>query len=56
MEIELYFSSEESDSCLALIPKSASLPLRENMCLILIWVVGVRGRAAELDKPRAYKT
>lgn len=55
MEIELYFSSEESDSCLALIPKSASLPLRENMCLILIWA-GVRGRAAELDKPQAYKT
>lgn len=31
MEIEPYFSSEESDSCFALIPKSASLPLRENV-------------------------
>lgn len=56
MEIEPYFSSEESDACLALIPKSAPLPLRENMCLILTWAVGVRERAAELDKPWAYKT
>lgn len=56
MEIEPYFSSGESDSRLALIPKSASLPLRENMCLMLTRAVGVRGRAAELDKPWAYKT
>lgn len=56
MEIAPYFSSEESGSCLALIPKSASLPPRENMCLILIWAVGETGRAAELDKQWAYKT
>lgn len=31
MEIEPYFSSEESESRPALIPKSASLPLRENV-------------------------
>lgn len=31
MEIEPYFSSEESDACLALILKSAPLPLRENV-------------------------
>lgn len=56
MEIALYFSSQEPGSRLALIPKPASLPLRENMCLILIWAVGERGRAAELDKRWAYKT
>lgn len=56
MEIEADFSSQESDSRLALIAESASSPLRENMCLILIWAGGVRGRAAELDKPSAYKT
>lgn len=56
MEIAPYFSSQEPGSRLALIPKPASLPLRENMCLILIWAVGERGRAAELDKRWAYKT
>lgn len=35
MEIAPYFSSEESGSRPALIPTSASLPPRENMCLIL---------------------
>lgn len=50
MEIEPYFSSEESHSRLALIPESASFPLRENMCLMLPRAAGVRGRAAELDK------
>lgn len=56
MEIKPYFSSQESDSRLALIPKSASSPRRENMCLILTRAVGVRGRAAELHKRWAYKT